>query len=324
VSSTVTYWQARAAALGRELDADPSVVLVGGYVSAPFNPPDGLLERYADRILWPPISEAAQCGFGIGAAMAGLRPFVAIGTSSFMFYAWPQIANEAPNVRYLSGGRVTVPVVFHVMAGARRSSGAQHEHTPQAMLQNVPGLRILAPATPADVDGLIHAALRGDDPVVLVDHVLLADATGEVPAEPDATIGRAHLLREGGDVLIVAYSSMVPRALGAAVALRARGIDASVLNLRTLAPLPVDDVLRAVRDHPATVFVDEARGPGSTASYLMARVLEHAPSTVARLVCSREAPSPFAEELLDEVVPTTDRIAAAAAAVARAERHQQD
>lgn len=317
MTSTVAYWQARAAALGRELDADGRVMLVGGYVSAPFNPPDGLLQRYADRILWPPISEATQCGFAIGAAMAGLRPFVPIGTSSFMFYAWPQIANEAPNVRYLSGGLVTAPVVFHVMAGSRRSSGAQHEHTPQAMLQNVPGLRIFAPATPADVDGLVSAALRGDDPVLLVDHVLLADATGDVPDEPDARIGRADLLRRGSDVLIVAYSLMVQRALAAAASLEASGIGASVLNLRTLAPLPIADVLGAVRNHPATLFVDEARGPGSTASYLMARVLEEAPSTVARLVCSHEAPSPFAEALLDEIVPTTERIASVAASLAR-------
>jgi len=317
VTSTVTYWQARAAALGRELDADARVVLVGGYVSAPFNPPDGLLEGYADRVLWPPISEAAQCGFGIGAAMSGLRPFVPIGTSSFMFYAWPQIANEAPNIRYLSGGLVTAPVVFHVMAGARRSSGAQHEHMPQAMLQNVPGLRILAPATPADIDGLIHAAFRCDDPVLLVDHVLLANATGEVPDNPDATMGRADLLRQGGDVLIVAYSLMVQRALVAAASLDTQGIEASVLNLRTLAPVPIDDVVHAVQNHPATLFVDEARGPGSTASYLMARVLEQAPSTVARLVCSKQAPSPFAEELLDEIVPTAERIALTAAAVLR-------
>jgi pyruvate dehydrogenase E1 component beta subunit len=186
------------------------------------------------------------------------------------------------------------------------------------MLQNVPGLRIFAPATPADVDGLVHAALRGDDPVLLVDHVLLADATGDVPDQPDATIGRADLLRQGSDVLIVAYSLMVQRALAAAASLDTRGIDASVLNLRTLAPLPIDEVLHAVRNHPATLFVDEARGPGSTASYLMARVLEDAPSTVARLVCSHEAPSPFAQELLDEIVPTAERIASVAASVARA------
>jgi pyruvate dehydrogenase E1 component beta subunit len=289
-------------------------VLIGGYVSAPFNPPDGLLDRYADRVVWPPISEAAQCGLAIGAAMAGLRPFVPIGTSSFMFYAWPQIANEAPNVRYLSGGLVTAPVVFHVMAGARRASGAQHEHTPQAMLQNVPGLRIYAPATPADVDGLIHAALRGNHPVLLIDHVLLAEATGPVPDAPDAAIGRADLLRRGADVLIVAYSLMVQRALAAAESLDALGIRTSVLNLRTLAPLPVDDVLRAVPEHRVTLFVDEARGPGSTAGYLMARVLEQAPTTVARLVCSRDAPSPFAEELLDEVVPTVDVITRTATA----------
>ncbi|MGQ0804376.1 MAG: alpha-ketoacid dehydrogenase subunit beta [Actinomycetota bacterium] len=309
------YWEARARAVSRAIDADPSIVMVSGYFSAPFNPPDGLIERHADRIVQPPISEMAQCGFGVGAAMGGLRPLVSLNTSSFMFYGWPQIVNEAPNVRYLSGGRVTAPVVFHILAGSRRSSGPQHEHEPQAMLHNVPGLRIFAPATPADVDGLVHAAFHGDDPVVLVDHLLLAHATGPIPSEPDDAICRADLVREGGDVVLVAYSVMTQRAMAAADVLGAAGIRASVLNLRTLAPLPVGDVLRVVADHPAAVFVDEAHGRGSTASYLMARVLEERPATRARLVCMLDAPAPFAEELLDVVVPTADRIAADAAAL---------
>ncbi|MGH7357600.1 MAG: alpha-ketoacid dehydrogenase subunit beta [Acidimicrobiia bacterium] len=303
------YWRARADAVSREVEADERIVLVGAYFSAPFNPPDGLMERHADRVLNPPISELAQCGFGIGAAMAGLRPLVSIGTASFMFYAWPQVVNEAPNIRYLSGGQVSAPVVFHVMAGSRRSSGAQHEHEPQAMLQNAPGLRIFAPATPADVDGLVHAAFNLDDPVLIVDHLLLADAIGPIPPAPDAAIGRADILREGTDVVIVAYSLMTQRALAAAEILGEHGVDASVLNLRTIVPLPVADVLRVVREHPAAVFVDEAHGPGSTASYLMARVLEDQQRVIARLVCMGDAPAPFALELLDELVPTTARIA---------------
>lgn len=309
----IEYWEARARAVSRAIDADPDIVMVGGYFSAPFNPPDGLIERHADRIVQPPISEMAACGFGVGAAIGGLRPLVSLNTSSFMFYGWPQIVSEAPNVRYLSGGRITAPVVFHILAGSRRSSGPQHEHEPQAMLQNIPGFRIFAPGTPADVDGLVHAAFQGDDPVILVDHLQLAHATGVVPDQPEDVLGRADLLREGDDVVIVAYSVMAQRALAAAELLDAAGIRASVLNLRTLAPLPVGDVLRVVADHPAAVFVDEAHGPGSTASYLMARVLEEQPRTRSRLVCMLDAPAPFAEELLDVVVPTTERIAAEAA-----------
>lgn len=315
MSTEMAYWQARARAVTRAIDADPSIIMVGAYFSAPFNPPDGLIERHADRIVQPPISEMVQSGFAIGAAMAGLRPLVSLNTSSFMFYGWAQIANEAPNIRYLSGGMVTAPVVFHVLAGSRRSGGPQHEHEPQAMLQNIPGLRIFAPATPADVDGLVDAAFHGDDPVVLVDHLLLAHATGAVPDQPDGALGRADLLREGRDVVIVTYSFMVQRALVAAELLAAAGIEASVLNLRTLAPLPVADVLRIVGQHPAAVFVDEAHGPGSTASYLMARVLEAAATSRARLVCMGDAPAPFAEQLLDALVPTAERIAAESASL---------
>jgi pyruvate dehydrogenase E1 component beta subunit len=315
VTVEMAYWEARARAVSRAIDADPSIIMVGGYFSAPFNPPDGLIERHSDRIVQPPISEMVQCGFGIGAAMAGLRPLVSLNTSSFMFYGWPQVANEAPNIRYLSGGLVTAPVVFHVLAGSRRFGGPQHEHEPQAMLQNVPGLRIFAPATPADVDGLVHAAFHGDDPVLLVDHLLLAHATGPVPEHPDSALGRADVMRRGRDVVIVAYSVMVQRALLAAELLAAAGIEASVLNLRTLAPLPVEDVLRIVRNHPAAVFVDEAHGPGSAASYLMARVLEAEATRRARLVCMGDAPAPFAEQLLDALVPTVERIAGECAAL---------
>jgi pyruvate dehydrogenase E1 component beta subunit len=313
MTSDTAYWQARADAVTRAIEDDPSVVMVGGYFSAPFNPPDGLLERHADRIVWPPISELAQCGIGVGAAMAGLRPLVPLNTSSFMFYGWPAVVNEAPNVRYLSGGHVSAPVVFHALTGARRSGGPQHEHTPHAMLQNVAGLHVYTPATPADVDGLLHAAFHGDDPVFIADHVLLAHVTGPVPERPDDRLGRADLLREGDDVLMVAYSLMTQRSLAAADVLADHGIRASVLNLRTIVPLPLDDVRRAVAGHPATVFVDEAHGPGSPAAHLMARVTEAAPGTRARLMCTRDAPSPCAPTLLDEVVPTVDRIATEAA-----------
>lgn len=308
MSGEISYWEARARALFRELDADPGIFLLGGLVSLPFNPDDGLIERYADRILWPPISEFAAAGLGVGAAMAGLRPLVAIGTSSFGFYAWSQLANEAPNVRYLSGGRTRAPVVFHVMAGSRRAGGAQHEHTPQAMLQNVPGLKIYAPGTPADIDSALHAALTGEDPALIADHVLLADARGSVPEKPDPNVERATMPREGSDVLIVAYSVMTQRALAAAAMLAREGISASVLNLRTIAPAPVADVLGAAENHPCVLFVDESRGPGSPASYLMARVFERLPDRRARLVCSAQAPAPFAPELLDKVVPTVERI----------------
>lgn len=299
------YWVARWKAVDRELTAHPETLMIGGYLTLPFCPPDDLLGRHAEKIVWPPTSEMSIMGVGVGAAMAGRRTLVPIGTSSFMFYGWSQVAAEAPNVRYLSGGKVTAPVVYHVMAGSRRASGAQHEHTPQAMLHNVPGLVILAPGTPADVDGMFSAAFELDDPVLFVDHLLLDHTWGPVPPTPQSEIGRATLLREGNDLLIVAYSSMVVRSLEAAEALETMELSAGVLNLRSLAPLPVFDVLQTAKEYPAVLLVDESRGPGSTAAYLAARIAEAAVSTRLGLCVAADAPAPFNEDLLDAIVPTT-------------------
>ncbi len=309
VSLVLPYREARSRALFRELDANPSLLLLGGAVALPFNPDDGLLERYADRILWPPISEFATAAAAIGAAMAGLRTLVPISTSSFMFYGWAPIVNEAPNVRYLSGGAVSAPATFHIMAGSRRGGAAQHEHTPQAMLQNVPGLRVLAPGTPADVDAAFHSALTGDDPTVIVDNVRLAEFAGELGSSP-ADISQPTLLRDGRDALIVSYSLMVQRALLAAEMLAADGIAAAVLDVAQLAPLPLAALLAATEGHDAVLFVDESRAAGSPASHMMARVLQARQQLSARLLCTLDAPAPFAPHLVDRIVPDPQRIAA--------------
>ncbi len=316
----LSYSEARIRALCRELDANPDAVVFGGYVSHPFIPEQGVIDRYPDRVLWPPISEFAVAGLAVGAAMEGMRPLVAVGTSSFMFYGWGPIANEAAVIRYVSGGKVAAPAVYHIFAGARRNGGVQHEHTPQAMLQNVPGLRLYAPGTPADVDAALHSALNGSDPVVIVDHPLLSEARGPVTAEPAAMAG-AQLVRTGEDVLLIAYSLMTQRALEAAAVLEREGVSASVLNLRVLSPSPIPDVLEAAREHRAIVFIDESRAGGSPASLLMARVFEVFPGHRARLVCSADAPSPFSAELLDHVVPTVDRIVAETLELASPRQH---
>ena len=309
------YVEARAAAIARELDANRDAFLIGGAVSLPFNPDDGLGARYPDRIHWPPISEFAVAAAGVGAAIAGMRPLVPLSTASFMFYGWAPIVNEAPNVRYLSGGATGAPVAFHVMGGSRRSSGPQHEHTPQAMLQNIPGLRVHVPATPADIDAAIHAAFTGPDPTVIVDHVLLGAVSGPVPDRP-ARFPAPTLLREGGEVLVVAAGVMTQRALAAVDELGPEGETVSVLNLATLTPLPLDLVAELAAKHAAVVFVEESRLAGSPASALMAGLLERGVGTPTRLVCTADAPAPFATDLLDAVVPTTARIAAAVRAVA--------
>jgi pyruvate/2-oxoglutarate/acetoin dehydrogenase E1 component len=182
------------------------------------------------------------------------------------------------------------------------------------MLQNVPGLRVLAPATPATVDCAFHAALTGDDPTVIVDHVRLADYEGPVAAPPaDPSVPR--LLRDGGDALVVSYSLMAQESLGAAALLAAEGIEAGVLEVAQLAPLPVAALLAATAGHDALVFADESRAAGSPASHMLARIVAARPGARAGLLCTLDAPSPFAPELVDVLVPDARAIANAVRAL---------
>jgi pyruvate dehydrogenase E1 component beta subunit len=308
LTETMSYHEARTRAVTRELRANPEALLIGHSLSLPFGPDDEIASQFPDQVLIPPYSELATAGAGVGAAIAGLRPLVALSTASFMFYAWPAIANEAPVVRYLSGGVVQAPVAFHVHGGARRGGGPQHEHTPQSMLQNIPGLRVLAPGTPADIDAAVHCALTGADPTVICDHVLLADTRGAVPSDP-LNSPPVALLRDGDDALLVASSVMTSRALTAATELASRGIQASVLNVPVIAPAPIEEVLEVAGRHRVVVFLDESRGPGSATSLLMASMLERGCEARVSHVCSAPAPSPFALHLLDQIVPTVSRIA---------------
>jgi pyruvate dehydrogenase E1 component beta subunit len=281
-------------------------MLMGASVTLPFNADIGLEARYGDRILSPPIAEFATMSIATGAAMAGMRTLVPLSTSSFMFYGWPSIVQEAANIRYLSAGAVTAPVTFHIHAGSRGGGGVQHEHTPQAMLQNIPGLRIYAPGSPAEVDAVFHAALTGPDPTLIVDHLLLADATGPLPDAPGAG-DQPSLLASGDDVLVISYSLMAQRSLMAARSL-AEELSVAVLSVPLLHPMPVGVVLEAAAGHDRIVFVDESRAAGSPMTLLMARMLERGMGGRVTLVCSRDAPPPFALHLLDEVVPTVERI----------------
>lgn len=304
----LAYHEARARAIRRELEANPDAILIGPSLSLPFNADDGLAGRFPDQVLIPPYSEFATAAAGIGAAIGGLRPLVAMSTASFMFYAWSAIVNEAPLVRYLSGGAAAAPVAFHVHGGSRRGGGPQHEHTPQAMLQGVPGLRVLSPGTPADVDGALHLALTGPDPVVICDHVLLANVRGPVPVSPPDVLEPA-LLRTGADALLIASSVMTQRTLAAARELEREGLEVGVLNLPVISPPPVEAVLEASREHRVLVFAEESRAAGSPATSLIASLHARRREVACGLVCAADAPSPFALELLDVVVPSVARIA---------------
>lgn len=304
-----TYHLARARALFRELDANPECQILSNIgLIAPFNPDFGLLERYGDRVTYTPISEFAMLGIGVGSALEGTPVFAAVTTATFMYYGWPPVVAEAPFVRYLSGGRVTAPITIHLVSGSRRGGGVQHEATPQAMLQNVPGLRVLAPGTPAEIDAALHIAMNGDDPTIIVDHVRLVDATGVIPDGP-ATSMSVDIVRPGHDVMFVTYSLMVQRSLAAATVLEAEGISAGVISVARLNPLPIAALLEALSPVSHAVFVDESCAGGSPTSTMMAALLHAGIPTRARLVAAATAPAPHALHLLDAVVPTVDRIA---------------
>jgi pyruvate/2-oxoglutarate/acetoin dehydrogenase E1 component len=312
----LAYHEARAEAVAQILGADARVFVMGGDMSTPFNPPNSLEADFPGRFMAPPIAELGVAGFGIGAAMVGLRPIVSLYTASFMFEAWPQVVNEAANIAYMSNGRVGAGVVFHIMHGLRGQGAAQHSASPQAMLWNAPGLKIVLPSSPRDVKGLLKTAVEDGNPVIFVDHLLLADERGPVPTELyGIPFGQAEVKRSGGDLTIVATSALVPKALEAARLLAAEGISAEVVDPRTLAPLDTETILQSVHKTGRVVVADECPLRCGVAAELTAVIAEHAwgalkaaPRRVARL----DVPTPFSPPLEEFITPGVDKIVAAA------------
>lgn len=321
----VTFAEARARAMSRELDANPEAVALGYSLIRPvaalaktipmYNDLD---RRYAAQLVDPPISEFANVAAAVGAAMMGLRMFVSVGTGGFMYHSFPAIVQEAANVRYLTGGKVHAPVIIHARAGARRSGAAQHEQMPQAMLQSIPGLWVYSPGTPAEIDAVIHTAFQSEDPTVILDHEvfdheMVDSVTGEVgeqPGDPDVP----QLVRSGDDVLVVASGLMVQYAMMAVEEL-AGAASVAVLSQALISPPPTEEMLNVIALYERVVLVDECRGPGSPTSYIMAKMLEAGLRPQVGYVYTRHAPSPFSLTLLDAVIPTVARIREAVTAV---------
>src|SRR5919202_5560412 len=276
----IKYAQAIAEALDEALAEDQRVTLIGaGFVG--LTPSGALLtpvrEKYAARIKYPPIAELAYCGIGIGAAMAGLRPIVELGTGAFSYEAIPQIVNEAAIACSNSAGQTTVPIVFHMLYGIRGAGAVQHSASPQAWYWNTPGLQVAVPGTPADMKGLLRsAALKSRNPTVFLNHQRLMETEGEIPDGPfDIPFGQADVARQGADVTIVATSIQVTRSLQAAEALaREVGIDAEVVNVRTLEPLDKATILSSVRNTGRVVVTDESHDDCGVAAGLAAIIAD--------------------------------------------------
>jgi pyruvate dehydrogenase E1 component beta subunit len=315
----MSYREAVRTALREALAGDPAVFLMGedvGRYGGAYAASHGLLEEFGpDRVRDTPLSESAFVGAGVGAALGGLRPIVEVMTVNFSLLALDQIVNNAATLRHMSGGQLGVPLVIRMATGAGRQVAAQHSHSLEGWYAHIPGLRVLAPATPHDARWMLGAALRQPDPVVIFEHAGLYPVEGEVGETPGSLgLFQAAVRRSGRDVAIIAYGGSVPRALAAAELLASEGIEAQVVDLRSLRPLDDSTILEAARRAHRVVLVDEGWRSGSLAAEVSARITEQAfydlDAPVAR-VCTAEVPIPYPKHLEDAALPQPERIVAA-------------
>ncbi|MGZ4807482.1 MAG: alpha-ketoacid dehydrogenase subunit beta, partial [Ilumatobacteraceae bacterium] len=258
----LTYREAIAYGIAQELRRDPTVFMFGEDIAGAggvFKSTAGLLEEFGPkRVIDTPISEQAILGAAMGAAMTGLRPIAEIMFSDFLAVCWDMVVNEIAKVRYMTNGQVSVPLVIRTGNGGGSRFGAQHSQSVENWAMAVPGLKVVAPSTPADVVGLLAASVRDDNPVLFFEHKSLFATKGEVPSgELVDTLGTAKVLRQGKDCTIVALALMVPRALAAAEVLSSRGIEATVIDLRCLVPLDTLTILSSVGETGHLFTVEE-------------------------------------------------------------------
>jgi len=280
----------------------------------------GFLEEFGEeRIIDTPISESAVVGCGIGAAMGGLRPIVEMMTINFSFLAIDQIINIASKVHYMSGGQINVPLVIRMASGGGSQLGAQHSHDLAGWYAHVPGLKVAVPSTPYDARGLLKTALADQNTVIFIEHTALYGLRGEVPDDGySVPFGQAQVMREGGDVTIIGYSGSVHQAMRAAAMLSQQGMEAEVLNLRTLRPLDVDAIVDSVKKTTRAVVVEDDWRFGGFAGEIVAliqeRAFDHLDAPVAR-VCGADVPMPYNKALEMVALPQEQQIVDAALAM---------
>ena len=313
----ITYREAIKEALEEEMRRDNTVFLIGEDIADPFGGSfkvtKGLSTEFGtERVRNTPISEAGLAGVAVGAAIAGMRPVAEIMYIDFSGCCFDAIVNQAAKIRYMSGGQVEVPLVFRTQQGAGKSSAAQHAQSWEAIYAHIPGLKVAVPSTPYDVKGLLKTAIRSNDPVLFIEHKMLYGEKGEVPEE-EYTIpfGKAEVKRKGADVTIVTYSRMVQMALDAAKALEKDGIDAEVIDLRTIVPLDRETVLESVKKTGRLAIAHEAVKRCGFGAELTALAVEEAfdylEAPVTR-IAAENTPVAFAPQLENRVIPDTNRI----------------
>jgi pyruvate/2-oxoglutarate/acetoin dehydrogenase E1 component len=313
----LSYRESIGYGMAQELARDPRVVLVGEDVGAAghvFKSTVGLFERFGpERVRDTPISEQAFVGAAMGAAMTGLRPIVMLMYADFLGVCWDMVANEIAKTRYMTGGQVTIPLVLHADSGAGLRMGAQHSQSVENWAMAIPGLKVAAPSTPADVVGLMAAAVRSDDPVLVLTHKYLYSTKGEVPdGEVVGELGKAAVRRSGSSATVVALGAMVPEALEAARMLDDEGISLEVIDLRTLVPLDVTTVLDSVRRTARLFTVEENPRLCGWGAELASIVAEEAvwdlDGPIVRIT-TPHVPIPAAPNLEDATLPRAERIA---------------
>lgn len=312
-----TYREALNMALAEEMERDPDVFLMGeevGLFNGAYKVSKGLLDEFGPmRVVDTPITELGFAGLGIGSAMVGLRPVIEFMTHNFAILAWDQVFNTAAKLHYMTGGQFNCPIVFRGPTGAALQLSAQHSQALEASYAHFPGIKIVAPATPADAKGLLKASIRDEDPVAFFEGELLYAMKGEVPEDPDFVIplGVADLKREGGDVSIITHGKMVHTSLQAAERLAKDGIEADVLDLRTLRPLDVDAIVETVKKTNRAIYVEEGWGFGgigaTVASIIQEEAFDYLDAPVLR-VHQADVPMPYAKQLERLAKPSVERV----------------
>ena len=315
----LTYRDAVAAGIAQEMERDERVVFLGEDIAGAggvFKATVGLLDRFGPkRVRDTPISEQAIIGAAMGAAMTGLRPIAEIMFSDFLAVCWDMVANEIAKARYMTNGQITLPLVVRTANGAGSRFGAQHSQSVENWAMAIPGLKVVAPSTPADVKGLLAAAVRDPDPVIFFEHKSLYSMKGEVPdGEHVEELGKAKILRAGDDVTIVALAAMVPRALLAAERLQKEdGISATVIDVRSLVPLDTKTILSEVVRTGRLVTVEENPrlcGWGAEIVSIVAEECFYDLDGPILRITTPHIPLPSADQLEDFVLPSVDRIVA--------------
>ncbi|MPZ70404.1 MAG: alpha-ketoacid dehydrogenase subunit beta [Actinobacteria bacterium] len=312
----LSYRDAVAAGLAQEMERDDTVYMIGEDIAAAggvFKATPGLLERFGPRrVRDTPISEEAITGAAMGAAMTGLRPVAELMFSDFIATCWDIIANQIAKTRYMTDGQITLPLVIRTANGAGSRFGAQHSQSLENWAMAVPGLKVVAPSTPADVKGLLAASIRDDDPVMFFEHKSLYATKGDVPdGEHVEELGVAKVRREGSDATIVALAAMVPRALDAAERLAADGIDCTVIDVRSLVPLDTQTILGSVRSTSRLYTVEENPrlcGWGAEIASIVAEELFYDLDGPIVRITTPHVPLPAADALEDATLPTVERI----------------